>query len=756
MIRFGVFELDPRAGELRKSGIRLKVAEQPVRILLCLLERPGEIVTREELRDLLWGQDTFVDFEHGLNAAINKLREALGDTAANPRFVETVPRRGYRFIAQVSRPILKSGASMVEIPLESAAEEGSPQATGRENASRRLHWVVAVLFVATGIAAGWWWRSVPVTREFSARPLTRDSGLTTSPAISPDGKLVAYASDRATQKNLDIWVQPLAQGAQPIRLTKDEADELDPWFSPDSGLIAFRSTREGGGIYVMPALGGDERLLAPRGMGPRFSPDGKWVAYAVGSGGWFSDSKIFLAPVGGGSPRQLANDVAWASYPVFSPDGRHVLLLGSSTVPTYPPAMDWWVTPVEGGPSVESGILAALRKQGIVAHLNRSPDWLQDRLLFESVTQLPQTQRGHLWEARLSDGQWKLAGRPRQLTTGAGGEHSPRAVRTGDKIRVVFAAGSISTHLWRLHVDPNKGKALGEMKPLSHSGGAQVMPAASLDGRKLIYTQDAPDSVSLRLRDLASGAETTVISLSSALVRGKLSPNGSQIAYCKFAASQLLLQAPQVAPAGPEKAALYLIPAKGGEATKLLDLEGPSSIFGWTPDGRKVVYWDGKPIRFSLVDVETGQRTELISHPKYNMNGAELSPDQRWVAFSTPAARSSPLYVAPVKEGRAPGEEEWIKVADGGVHQERPWWSPDGNLLYFLTTMDGFRCVFAQRLHPIAKRPEGEPFEVYHFHGTRLRSPGAAMNFGPAILPNGIIFGLTEETGNLWLGEIER
>src|SRR5580698_8145309 len=100
--RFGVFEVDLRAGELRKKGIKIRLQGQPYLLLVTLLKQPGEIVTREELRSTLWSQDTFVDFDHGLGTAVNKLREVLGDSAANPRFVETVPKRGYRFIAPVT------------------------------------------------------------------------------------------------------------------------------------------------------------------------------------------------------------------------------------------------------------------------------------------------------------------------------------------------------------------------------------------------------------------------------------------------------------------------------------------------------------------------------------------------------------------------------------------------------------------------------------------------------------------------------
>src|SRR6202051_1085214 len=101
LLRFGIFELDLRAGELRKNGLRVRLQGQPFRVLVMLLEHPGEIVTREVLQKKLWSTDTFVDFDHGLNKAINKVRDALGDSAESPRFVETVARRGYRFLADV-------------------------------------------------------------------------------------------------------------------------------------------------------------------------------------------------------------------------------------------------------------------------------------------------------------------------------------------------------------------------------------------------------------------------------------------------------------------------------------------------------------------------------------------------------------------------------------------------------------------------------------------------------------------------------
>jgi DNA-binding winged helix-turn-helix (wHTH) protein len=147
ILRFGVFEVDVRAGEVRKQGIRIKLQEQPFHLLTVLLQRPGEVVTREELRNQNWPADTFVDFDNSLNTAINKLREALGDSADNPRFIETLPRRGYRFIAPVTG---------VDGTARGSASGVSAAARTR---SRKIAVTVAVVVLAAGIAGGLIWRA---------------------------------------------------------------------------------------------------------------------------------------------------------------------------------------------------------------------------------------------------------------------------------------------------------------------------------------------------------------------------------------------------------------------------------------------------------------------------------------------------------------------------------------------------------------------------------------------------------------------
>src|ERR1700726_752882 len=137
-LRFGVFELDLLAGELRKHGLRVRLQEQPFQVLAMLLSHAGEVVTREQLQKKLWSADTFVDFDHGLNKAINKIRDALGDSAESPRFLETVSRRGYRFLAEVkdvdagSLPVPTPGIEMPSAPQNSDAPKAAAQPVTRQ------------------------------------------------------------------------------------------------------------------------------------------------------------------------------------------------------------------------------------------------------------------------------------------------------------------------------------------------------------------------------------------------------------------------------------------------------------------------------------------------------------------------------------------------------------------------------------------------------------------------------------------------
>src|SRR5687767_1164068 len=155
VVRFGVFELDVRSGELRRHGLKIRLPHQSFQILRLLLTRPGEVVTRHELRDALWTSDTFVDFDVGLNSAVRKLREALDDSAEDPRFVETLPRRGYRFIASVDLPVPDRMEHESELPPAPQPDVVAASANHPPGVGWSVRWIAgALLLTAAMVTAG--------------------------------------------------------------------------------------------------------------------------------------------------------------------------------------------------------------------------------------------------------------------------------------------------------------------------------------------------------------------------------------------------------------------------------------------------------------------------------------------------------------------------------------------------------------------------------------------------------------------------
>ena len=154
LISFGVFEVDLAAGELRKSGVKIKLQDQPFRVLAALLARPGEVVTREELREKLWRDGTFVDFDRGVNTAVNKIREALGDSASHPRFVETLPRRGYRFVGPVEGVRQRATDGTADSTVAAAKPAVLP--TGPIGSRRGLYGGLAAVAAAMLLGGAYW------------------------------------------------------------------------------------------------------------------------------------------------------------------------------------------------------------------------------------------------------------------------------------------------------------------------------------------------------------------------------------------------------------------------------------------------------------------------------------------------------------------------------------------------------------------------------------------------------------------------
>src|ERR1700757_447285 len=285
-IVFGPFEADLQTQELRKNRVRLRLPGQSFQILKLLLERPGELVSRDDLHKALWPSDTFVDFEHGVNAAVNRLREALGDSADCPSIIETLPRRGYRFIGTTNPPPAESEIVPTKV-----------------RTSTRIRWIkisaYSLVGVVCAIAAifssrGAWPRVNPPA--MTPVPFTDYPGFEECPTFSPDGSQIAFAWSGDPAKGLkgaDLYVKAI-NNENLLRLTQHPSGFVCPAWSPDGTQIAFHrfsaarvaglpaSMDDDTGLYLVPALGGPERKLrSTQGGwgGVTWSADGKWIAY---------------------------------------------------------------------------------------------------------------------------------------------------------------------------------------------------------------------------------------------------------------------------------------------------------------------------------------------------------------------------------------------------------------------------------------------------------------------------------------------
>jgi DNA-binding winged helix-turn-helix (wHTH) protein len=253
-IRFGVFAFDVLSSELRRDGVRVTIGEQPTQVLRLLLERHGELVTREDLRATLWPDQTFIDdFDQGLNAAVKRLRDLLGDKADDPQLIETVPRRGYRFIGRVDEP------EAVRAPPISSSSEPGPR---RWTRSRAL-WVggcTAVVILAGAVAVMWMPLRSTSPPAAPATPPARVVALTTLPgvesfaAFSPDGNAIAFTWNGEKGDNFDVYVKDIGS-SQVRRLTKDPGRDVSPVWSPDGRQIAFvRFDGVAGRLHITSAL----------------------------------------------------------------------------------------------------------------------------------------------------------------------------------------------------------------------------------------------------------------------------------------------------------------------------------------------------------------------------------------------------------------------------------------------------------------------------------------------------------------------
>jgi DNA-binding winged helix-turn-helix (wHTH) protein len=362
--QFGSFELDQCSGELRKNGIRLKLQDQPFQILTFLLEHPGELISREEIRRRLWPDNTFVDFDNAISSAVWKVREALGDNSGNPRFVQTVARRGYRFVSPVSTQDQTTAVALITERQNLAcppASAGVPERIEQKNAQSNTSLIQArprlILLAAVGllslIIAGLFWfhsfkNSSSPLPEPQTVPLSSLPGIENFPAFSPDGKQVAYAWGDAEDGIRDsIYVKLIGSDTQ-LRLTSSPGFDGFPHWSPDGRYIAFCREAPGAtGDYIVSALGGPARQITTLDSCGNLDwlPDGQHlvVSQLIAARSW-TGGKIYpllTVPIETGKQQTLTKPSAGTlgdASPLVSPDGKtlaFVRLLASEAADVY-------------------------------------------------------------------------------------------------------------------------------------------------------------------------------------------------------------------------------------------------------------------------------------------------------------------------------------------------------------------------------------------------------------------------------------
>jgi len=542
----------------------------------------------------------------------------------------------------------------------------------------------------------------PAERPLALSRLTYDGGLAAMPALSSDGKLVAYSSDRGGEDQVDIWVRYINQRGL-VRLTRDPADDWMPFFSPDGSRLVFHSYRDGGGIYLVDTLGGEPRRIASGGIFPRFSPDGSQIVF-LDDPYWAPGTlrRMFLVSPDGGRARPFApafgaDAPPMSIGPIWSPDGKRVLFSGAPL--DRPGDSDWWIADVDGGEPYSSGAGSALPRMDVMQY---PCAWLPGRILFAAGT----TFEGlNLHSASISP-EGMISGPLRTLTTGPGLSLVPSVAADGS---IAMARIEWQSNLWQVELDPETGRARSEPRKIETPPSPKFSISLARGGSLLAYSAFSGPAGNrrsdVRIQDLSTSRDTLYVSSRQELIslRPRLSPDGATVTWTDVVDGRRVTLA---APAG-----------KPSERRTVCD---GCVIRGFTSDGSGALV-QTEPRRLDLLRLSDGGSTTLLDLDEGAVLGTDLSPDDRWLAVWTGHEDGSvAVHVLPGAEGPV-SMDRGISISDGGMWVSDPQWSADGRFLYYLSNRDDFNCIWAVPIDPRTGRITGEPFAVVHAHRSEMK-----------------------------------
>lgn len=639
-IRFGVFELDPRSGELKKAGILLHLPPQPTRVLAMLASHAGEIITRDQIREQLWDEDTHVDFDQGLNQCIAQIRTVLSDDADTPRYVQTLPRRGYRFVAAVA----PAGAT------ESAAD--GPGEQGVDPPRNVRLWVGLAAGLAIGLLSVVLFGlrdkpGEPPLRRFTITPAQQlhITSFNTDVVISPDGRKIAYRGDGA------LWIHDLSQ--ERVRRVPGAVEINEPFWAPDSQRVGFHQDNQLMTVAVDGGLPARVCHLKSEFWSGSWSPDGEVIVFAMGA-----RPKLYQVPARGGEPQLLfdppmgisaPDEPAGAVYTVrFVPAGRDSRIILFAAGAQDDPRL--YMQDLKSGRrgNLGAGTLPQYSPTGHIVYQESSLSY-------------------SLWAAPFSLEQFAITGAPFQLAA-----HGRDPTLAWDGTLVYVDAQFPG---WRLTWRDRTGKshtAPGE--PL----GVMQAPELSPDQRYAGVSGGRDSNFNdLWVHDLTKGTRVRLTHAEKELESyfgPSWSPDGSRIAYALLNGGIFTRR-----PDGP------------GESEALLLTRNFVRNVDWSREGRRIVYSVRNPGTgydvFWLEQNEAGGEwtaQPFLAGPA-NEDEPRLSPDGRYVAYQSNVTGRTEVYVRSFPDGK----REWAVSSRSG---RSPRWRRDGMELFYI---DGSNAMIA-------------------------------------------------------------
>ena len=629
---------------------------------------------------------------------------------------------------------LKARLSECAVPVRPPAPRTSRRWAGRAGWAAAAG-LVALACALTWLAASRYW-SHPQEGLYTLTRLAADGGLTEYPALSPDGKLVAFASDRAGRGNLDIWVQP-AEASDPTQLTFGPANAYQPVFSPDGTNVVFRSEESGGGLYTVSTLGGKPRLLAFGGRDPSFSPNGQWLAFWVGNPGaslLAGSAQSFVIPASGGAARPIASNLDASVSPVWNPDGQGLLCLGRGKGAD---RIGWWIADFKRQSARSVTLLGQLKRLHLREPLGsewiRPSAWLADGTLLVSAKH---GDSNNIWGMRVrSDG--TLLDAPRRWTGGTALElHASAAAAPDGSFRLAYDALHVATSIRSVALTP-AGAQAGPPQVLVGGYDNIGSPSLGADGSRLAFSTLQPDHLFIRVMDLASRQAVTVATIRSGrFARPILSGDGRTLAYWTDNTG-------------------YLISSQGGVPEAVCNHCGPPTDVAF--DGSAALFESGGATNQLLLCArQTAQRpvARIVDAPSMYVSAGRWSPDRRWILFCGVRNRQKTIYLVPAAPDGTAKASQLVPVSGDGYDAWEPAWSRDGRHVYFVARADGFGCIWGRDIDPAAGRPSGAAFAVAHFHQAREMVQGPVANLGEIGLSASrqfLAFSVTETTGEAWL-----